>query len=63
MNQLEWIIFFEFEVYQDNFVFVLDVFQVLVMGEVFFFLIIGVCLFNFDGLYFVIGEKIFNFFG
>ncbi len=60
-NQLEWITPSEFEAYQDNFAFVLDVFQALATGEAFLPLTIGARLPNFDGLHFAIGEKTFNF--
>ncbi|NET31867.1 MAG: C40 family peptidase [Cyanothece sp. SIO1E1] len=60
-NQLEWITPSEFESYQDNFAFVLDVFQALATGEAFLPLTIGARLPNFDGLQFAIGESSFNF--
>lgn len=60
-NQLERITPSEFESYQDNFAFVLDVFQALATGEAFLPLTIGARLPNFDGLHFRIGEQTFNF--
>ncbi|MBX2877524.1 MAG: C40 family peptidase [Saprospiraceae bacterium] len=60
-NQLEWITPSEFESYQDNFAFVLDVFQALATGDAFLPLTLGARLPNFDGLRFAIGEKTFNF--
>lgn len=62
-NQLEWITPSEFEVYQDNFAFVLDVFQALGIEDTFLPLTIGARLPNFDGLRFAIGEKTFNYSG
>lgn len=60
-NQLEWITPSEFEVYQDNFAFVLDVFQALATDDGFLPLTLGARLPNFDGLQFAIGENTFNF--
>lgn len=62
-NQLEWITPSEFESYQDNFAFVLDVFHALGTDEAFLPLTIGARLPNFDGLRFSIGEKTFNYSG
>ena len=60
-NQLERITPSEFDTYQDNYAFVLDVFQALATGDAFLPLTLGARLPNFDGLQFAIGEKTFNF--
>lgn len=63
MNQLVWITPSEFEAYQVDFAFVLDVFQALGTEDTFLPLTIGARLPNFDGLRFSIGEKTFNYSG
>ncbi|MEZ5043501.1 MAG: NlpC/P60 family protein [Saprospiraceae bacterium] len=62
-NQLEWITPKEFKAYQDNFAFVLDIFQALSTEEAFIPLTLGARLPNFDGLRFAIGGKYYNYSG
>ena len=62
-NQLEAITPNEFERYQEEFAFVLDVFQALSTADSFLPLTLGARLPNFDGLRFFVGEKTFNYSG
>ncbi len=62
-NQLEAITPNEFAQYQEQFAFVLDVFQALSTADTFLPLTLGARLPNFDGLRFFVGEKTFNYSG
>lgn len=62
-NQLEAITPNEFTLYQEQFAFVLDVFQALSTADSFLPLTLGARLPNFDGLRFFVGEKTFNYSG
>lgn len=62
-NQLEAITPNEFALYQEQFAFVLDVFQALSTADSFLPLTLGARLPNFDGLRFFVGEKTFNYSG
>lgn len=62
-NQIEAITPNEFERYQEEFAFVLDVFQALSTADSFLPLTLGARLPNFDGLRFFVGEKTFNYSG
>ncbi len=62
-NQLEAITPNEFALYQEQFAFVLDVFQALSTADSFLPLTLGARLPTFDGLRFFVGEKTFNYSG